>query len=201
MNPPSDTLQASVFGQRLRADALTKAMQILVAADTLLRTHPAATLEDIGQAAGVSRTTVYRRFPTRQDLSVALSRWTKGRIVEALRAAHIGSAPAYVALYQAVHGALEVKVSLAYARTLDWPDDPVVAAYQAEMSDLAAQLVHSCQNAGLIQPNIEPEWAQAMLYALVDEASRRDDDVDELTRLVVDSFLHGVGSTEAPSAN
>ncbi len=199
----SGSLQESIFGQRLRADAVKTATQVLAAADRLLRRKPNATLEEIGAEARVSRTTIYRRFPTRHDLSVALSRWAVGRIVEALSRAEIGVAPAYVALYQATRNAIDVKVSLEYARNLALPDDIVVSRYQNEMKSMADELLLQCRSEGLIRADLDLDWVRQMFYALVHEATGIEDasvsvrGVDELTRLVVDSLLHGVG-TGAP---
>ena len=200
MSDMSDEFHERVFGQHLRADALKSATRILVAADRLLRTNPYATLEEIGAEAGVSRTTIHRRFPTRRDLSIALSRWAVGRIVEALSRSKIGAAPAYVALYQATRNVIDVKVSLEYARSLAPPDDKVVRAYQGEMRRMADELLLQCRNEGIIRQDVDLDWARIMFYARVHEAtgtessSSTGQESDRLTRLVVDSLLHGVGS-------
>lgn len=217
----SEELREMVFGQRLRADAASKATQVLEASDRLLRTNPQATLEEVAEAAGVSRTTVYRRFPTRQDLSVALSRWAVGRITEALEQAEIGVAPAYVALYQAARNVIGVKVSLEYARGLALPDDGVVHRYRDRMREMADQLLTQCRDEGVIRDDVDLGWARSMFYALVHEAVLRapalgtpldapastttlnastdyDATHEHLTRLVVDSLLGGLGTRPAP---
>lgn len=55
-----------------RADALRNRARILDAARFLLAQSPSATLADIAAAAGVSRSTLYRRFPDREQLIAAL---------------------------------------------------------------------------------------------------------------------------------
>lgn len=192
-------LQQEVFGQPLRADAAAKATRVLVAADRLLRVNPNATLEEIGVAANVSRTTIYRRFPTRQDLLVALSRWAVGRIVEALEGAQIGVAPAYVALYQATRNVIDVKVSLDFARDLALPDDQIVQSYRARMRGLADRLLTQCRDEGIIRLDVDLAWVRVMFYALVHEATAFDVahrrlSGEPLTRLVVDCLLQGVGT-------
>ncbi|MGZ8665877.1 MAG: SpoIIE family protein phosphatase [Solirubrobacterales bacterium] len=57
----------------LRKDAQRTRERILEAAGRLLVQSPAATLADIGAAAGVSRSTVYRHFPDRGALVAAVA--------------------------------------------------------------------------------------------------------------------------------
>jgi serine phosphatase RsbU (regulator of sigma subunit) len=55
-----------------RADALRNRERILDAAERMLEHSPSATLADIAAAAGVARSTLHRRFPSRDDLIAAL---------------------------------------------------------------------------------------------------------------------------------
>lgn len=193
-------LAERVFGVRLRADAYAKAVEVLEAADRLLRVNPTATLEEIAREAGASRATIYRRFPTRADLLVALSRWAVGRIVSALEDAQIGVLPAKEALYRATLNVIEAKVGLEYTRTLTPADDPLVAKAQERMRGLAIQLLTQCRTQGLIASEADLEWVLTVFYALVHEAAVRDVGSDEMTpekmaAQVLDTLLHGVGTT------
>jgi AcrR family transcriptional regulator len=55
-----------------RADATRNRERILDAAERLLERSPSATLADIAAAAGVARSTLHRRFASRDDLLAAL---------------------------------------------------------------------------------------------------------------------------------
>jgi serine phosphatase RsbU (regulator of sigma subunit) len=57
--------------RRRRADAEVNAERVLLAAVELLRGEPDASIEDIADAAGVSRATVYRHFRSRVELVAA----------------------------------------------------------------------------------------------------------------------------------
>jgi AcrR family transcriptional regulator len=74
----------------LRADARRNRRQVLDAAVALLAERPQATMQEIADASGLGRTTVYRHFPRRQDLIDALFsevlREAGKTIEEALRA-------------------------------------------------------------------------------------------------------------------
>ncbi len=70
---PSDDLLANGPG-RERSDAARNRAKILKAAEGLFAARPAAdvTMEDIAKAAGVGRATLYRRYPDRSAIAVAL---------------------------------------------------------------------------------------------------------------------------------
>jgi AcrR family transcriptional regulator len=57
---------------RLRADARRNRRTVLDAAVALLAERPQATMQEVADASGLGRTTVYRHFPRRQDLIDAL---------------------------------------------------------------------------------------------------------------------------------
>src|SRR4051794_10489047 len=56
----------------MRADARRNHDAVLEAGATLLAERPAASMQEIADASGVGRTTVYRHFPAREDLVAAL---------------------------------------------------------------------------------------------------------------------------------
>ena len=69
-----------------RADAARNRAKILAAAEELFATRGAAevTMEDIARAAGVGRGTLYRRYPDRAAIAVALLDEHERRLQEAL---------------------------------------------------------------------------------------------------------------------
>jgi AcrR family transcriptional regulator len=76
---------------RLRADARRNRRTVLDAAVALLAQRPQATMQEVADASGLGRTTVYRHFPRRQDLIDALFaevlREAADTITDALRSA------------------------------------------------------------------------------------------------------------------
>lgn len=70
----------------LRSDAERNLQAILDAAITTFAEHPDASMSDIAHASGVGRATVYRRFPTREALVIALHDQASAEAGEVIRA-------------------------------------------------------------------------------------------------------------------
>src|SRR3954454_24484727 len=79
----------------MRADAARNVHRIVAVAARLLGEHPGAGMADVAAAAGVSRATVYRHFPTRDALIDAIRGQAFEDAERALAACELerGSAP------------------------------------------------------------------------------------------------------------
>ncbi|HWI74272.1 MAG TPA: helix-turn-helix domain-containing protein [Baekduia sp.] len=82
---------------RLRSDARRNRRTVLDAAVALLAQRPQATMQEVADASGLGRTTVYRHFPRRQDLIDALFEEVLREAAETVQEA-VGSAESARAL-------------------------------------------------------------------------------------------------------
>ena len=170
---------------------------ILEAAERVLSADPAATMEQIAEAAGVARTTVHRRFATRDALIDALTAWAVGRLADAVDAAPSRSTPPLVTLHQVTANVLEVKIGWGFAMTrAGRSSDPEVVRVQAEIAAKCDDLFLRAREDGLLRDDVDLLWARRVYYALLYEAStaRETEDVAALASLVVDTLLRGIGA-------
>ncbi|MEV8348270.1 TetR/AcrR family transcriptional regulator [Streptomyces niveus] len=185
----------------LRADAERTVQTILTAAERVLSANPAATMEQIAEAAGVARTTVHRRFATREALVEALIAWATRQFHEAVVNASV-TAPPLVTLYQVTANVLRVKINWGFAMSGTTPQDPEVAQVHADVLERCHALFLRARTSGVLRPDVDLLWVRQVYYALIHEAAQNrtddlsDGDVDALATLVVDTLLHGVGGAD-----
>ncbi|MGR6920647.1 TetR/AcrR family transcriptional regulator [[Actinomadura] parvosata] len=179
----------------LRSDAERTVRAILEAAERVLSRNPAATMEQIAEAAGVARTTVHRRFASREALVDAMAEWATRQFAEAMDAAHTDSTPPLVALYQATANVLRVKIDWGFAMSRALSDDPEVARVHSDVERRCEELFRRAQDAGVLRADVDVLWAKRVYYALCHEAAQdREGDPDAMATRLVDTLLRGVGA-------
>ncbi|MFD4401400.1 TetR/AcrR family transcriptional regulator [Nocardia sp. NPDC058499] len=194
MHPPT-------AARPLRADAERTVRTILDAAERVLGRNPNATLEQIAEAAGVARTTVHRRFASRDDLirTMAIEAWR--RMDAAVDAARPHTAPPLVALHQATANVIAIKHGAAYALDRVGPADGEVADIRAAVFGKCDTALRRAQAEGIVPADADLDWVRRVYLALITETVHGDSepdtpaDPDTLARRVIDTLLHGVAGT------
>ncbi|WP_086559633.1 TetR/AcrR family transcriptional regulator [Streptomyces africanus] len=189
------------MGRALRADAERSVRAILEAAERVLAQDASASMEQIAEAAGLTRITVHRRFANRQALLEALAVSAKQQIIDAIEEARPDSAPALVALYRVTANVLRVKNTWRFTLSHATAHTPAAVALWAEIDAHTVELLTRAQGEGLLAPDADLEWTRQVYYALLSEALDRPgadqdpaaQDPDALAALVIDTLLHGAG--------
>ncbi|MGW7646300.1 TetR/AcrR family transcriptional regulator [Streptomyces bobili] len=189
------------MGRALRADAERSVRAILEAAERVLAEDAGASMEQIAEAAGLTRITVHRRFANRQALLEALSVSAKQQLIDAIEAARPESGPALVALYRVTANVLRVKSTWRFTLSHATAHTSAAAALWGEINTHTVVLLNRAQREGLLLPDADLEWTRRVYYALISEALNRTDadqhpatqDADALATLVIDTLLHGAG--------
>ncbi|MFJ6993896.1 TetR/AcrR family transcriptional regulator [Streptomyces sp. NPDC003090] len=183
-------------GRPLRADAERSVRAILEAAERVLAEEPGASLEQIAAAANVARTTIHRRFASRQALIDALASSAARQLARAVDDGRPDTAPPLVAMHRITANVLQVKSAWAFA--LELPSDPgsEAAALHEDINRRCLAVLKRAQDDKLIDAAADLDWVRRVYYALIGESLRGntdDTDPDTLATRIIDTLLHGAG--------
>jgi AcrR family transcriptional regulator len=189
------------MARALRADAERSVRAILEAAERVLAEDAGASMEQIAEAAGLTRITVHRRFANRQALLQALSVSAMQQLLDAIEEARPNSAPALVAMYRVTANVLQVKSAWRFTLTHNSSLSEAAAALWADIDAHTVELLARAQREGLLAQATDLDWMRQVYYALLSEALNRPgteqdsaaQDPDVLAALVIDTLLHGGG--------
>lgn len=185
----------------LRADAQRSARAILRAADVVLSRDASATLDQIAREAGLARSTLHRRFQSREDLLASLTRWTTADITDAIGPADQLDVPTQEVLEAVTGRILRVKVSWPFTSTLSASIDQQARQTHDEIATKVHTMLRNAQSHGVLAPDVSIGWARQVYYALVGatvhdmatQATAAQIDPLTLAKRLTATFLHGLG--------
>lgn len=185
----------------LRADAERTVRAILEAADRVLSENPAATLQQVADVAGVARTTVHRRFATREALVDAMITAMLDQLEEAIDAGRPETAPPLVALHQVSANVIRVKSGWRFTSNQLAITNPATQDVLARIRTKSELLFQRLAGAGVLADRVEQDWVVRIYHALLHEAIVRHadtgEDADGLAEKVVSTLLWGLGANPA----
>jgi AcrR family transcriptional regulator len=175
-------------GPELRGDAARNAQRILDAGRALLRKNPQASAEDIARAAGLGVATLYRRFPTREDLIQG--------IVEEIMASNVAPflarAEEEADPREGVRIAFEAGLRSAIREGIAFPEGMTLEIIQVFL-DPVSRMIRRCQEQGLMRADLDPEKDTLrlllMLLSILPTFSLDSEGWKRYLRLVMDSLV------------
>ena len=155
-----------------RQDAQGTAARVVAAAIHLLADQPDATMQEIADAAGMGRATVYRHFANRDELLSAITLVAFEEIRVALDQRTLGEGDVVAALNRAIEAFFEVGDR--YLFLVERPEERVRAidkeAAVHEIFEPVAALLDRARSEGVIREDVSTEWVSGVLGALIHTA-------------------------------
>ncbi|MFJ6903246.1 TetR/AcrR family transcriptional regulator [Streptomyces griseoluteus] len=181
----------------MRADAARNLTAVLQAGARLLAEDPGTSMAAIAAAAGVDRTTVHRRFASREALLSAVFQAKLDSAEQVLDEARLTEAPVPVALHRYLEGIIPVSRQWPVDTRRMMQKDPEADTRRQEQSARLDAFVRRTIDEGHLRPGTGAAWARAVLDGLVDTAAHKFPAMDppQAADLVASTFLRGLGAT------
>jgi AcrR family transcriptional regulator len=186
---------AAVPAPAAQPDLLDTAAQVLVM-------DPAAPLATVAAAAGVGRTTLHKRFPTRDALLVAVAHRALDRCEAAVDSV-TGTDDADGGLHRLVGALVPVGPQLAYLfRQPGLETRPDVRARFVDLDPRLLAVLDAAKAAGVLRRETRDWWCLSTLYALVyiawEGIAMGNLAPVDAPALVIDTMVGGLGPRPEP---
>jgi AcrR family transcriptional regulator len=143
---------------RRRADALRNREHILRVAHDAFTESGGTSLNVIAKRAGVGAGTLYRHFPTREDLILAVYRHDVQRLVDSVEDVLAAHTPldAFRTWFETLADYVRVKHGLGRALRTAAAQDAANETY-APVVRAVGKLLRACEEDGAVRPGLDPE--------------------------------------------
>lgn len=152
----------------LRSDARRNLERVLDAATEVFAAEgPAASIDEIAQRAGVGHGTVFRRFPTKDDLMFAVIERHVAQM-HALAEEALKSSDPGAAFFEFIRGIGELVMSTPglHACVVHCGEKPGAA----ELDELGRKIVARAQRAGAVRKDVKPSDVQLLVRSALTSA-------------------------------
>jgi AcrR family transcriptional regulator len=174
-----------------RRDAVRNRAHILEVAHELLSADPLASLNEIAKRAKVGTGTLYRHFPSREDLILAVYHHDVQKLVDSVDDVLAANSPidAFITWFETLAAYIRVKHGLGEALHSAAAQDAINETY-APVIGAVQRLLDACTGDGSLRPDLDPSdvlLLMGFLWRLPpgDEGSEQG---ERITGLVLDGL-------------
>ena len=171
-----------------RLDAVRNDERIHEGALAELGRDPAAGMEEIAAACGVSRATLFRRYPSREALLAALRDRSHSHLMAAVRAADLDRGTATEALDRLIDELVEASTPYAFLLRNPAPDHREGQFLAPSLT----RLIKRGQESGEFSSNAPPRWWADAIIALLQVGTRSSKRKREIARLIKATVTDGL---------
>ena len=183
--------------RRRRADAEQNVTAILQAATNVLTARPEASVEDVAQAAGVSRQTVYAHFASREALLNAIIEQGTAEVSAAFETAGLEEVPPAEALIRLLNAGWQVSARYPFLWNLPEVSPDEDLDRHGPVVERLHEIVRRGQQSGDFDRRVSATWliaaGMAIGRAAQDEVKAGRMTVEDATRAVNLSFFRLFG--------
>lgn len=178
---------------------MIKNEQILDTAARVLARRPDATLQTIADSAGISRTTIFHRYPTRRDLIEALAIDTVTRIGDVMKQVPTSlDADLEATLLTITEALMSLGARTVFLRLHVDTNDAIDTHWIEAATPLAIYFIN-LQARGQLRRDQPARWLTAsyigLLFAAWDEIESGEIGAAQAARLITQTWLDGAGYT------
>jgi AcrR family transcriptional regulator len=178
-----------------RADAARNIDRIIETAIRVFALDPSAGMNEVAARAGVGRATLYRHFPSRDDLMAAIKAQARHEAITAVEGCPLDDGSAVECIESIVRAVIELGDR--YRFISNWRAEGDEHPEPRErISAALASAVERGQRRGEITRSVPPEWAalaiRSLMLAAIDEMSAGSMSEREAERLVNRIVIQGL---------
>jgi AcrR family transcriptional regulator len=156
----------------LRADAARNVQRILETATRVLADDQSAGMAEVANGAGLARATLYRHFPTRDDLVAAIRAKAYDDAGAAIAASRLEEGSAGDALLRLIEGLVAVGDRYRFLQNEADTGGAFSRKREEELSQPVLALIRRGQKTGELSPDVDQQWFTRTLDALIRSALR-----------------------------
>ena len=142
--------------------------ELLTSAVATFAANPSSSMQDVAEAAGMSRATLHRRFASRDELVVAIARWALGQLAEITNTIAAEGRSGLSAIERLIEGGATMAPKLGFLGSEACLDgEPEVMARMEAIVSVWHAWIEDGQRSGEIRVDLPARWIADAIEGLM----------------------------------